>query len=48
MKECKYCEMMFPVIELNHKMTLKQIIEIDKHLMHRGKGLSRNDPFFYI
>jgi len=34
---CKYCEIMYPVEELLHKMTLKSIIQADKHLMHRGK-----------
>lgn len=34
-KLCKYCETNFPVEELEHKMTLKMIIETDKHLLVR-------------
>jgi len=34
---CKYCEQLYPVEELLHKMTLKSIIQTDRHLMHRGK-----------
>lgn len=32
-KSCKYCEVNYPVEELDHKMTLKMIIETDKHLL---------------
>ena len=30
---CKYCEQLYPVEELLHKMTLKSIIQTDRHLM---------------
>ncbi|KRX09079.1 hypothetical protein PPERSA_01966 [Pseudocohnilembus persalinus] len=38
MKICKYCERSLPENELNHKMTLKMIIQTDRHLLHRSKG----------
>lgn len=36
LKQCKYCEDFYPTIELSKKMTLKMIIQLDKHLKHRG------------
>ncbi|EGR32819.1 lmbr1-like conserved region family protein, putative, partial [Ichthyophthirius multifiliis] len=45
-KQCKYCETILPEIELTQKMTLKMIIQTDKHLMHRNKNfqwLQRSD-----
>ena len=45
-KICKYCEEIYQETELNHKMTLKMIIQTDRHLMHRNKELkwlSRNN-----
>ncbi|KAL4442889.1 hypothetical protein ABPG74_010778 [Tetrahymena malaccensis] len=45
-KICKYCETIFPENELCHKMTLKMIIQTDKHLLHRSKNfpwLARSD-----
>ncbi|EAS01971.2 Lmbr1-like motif protein (macronuclear) [Tetrahymena thermophila SB210] len=45
-KICKYCETVFPENELCHKMTLKMIIQTDKHLLHRSKNfpwLARSD-----
>lgn len=38
MKVCKYCDRSMPENELNHKMTLKMIIQTDRHLLHRSKG----------
>jgi LMBR1 domain-containing protein 1 len=38
LKLCKYCELLFPEDELNHKMTLKMIMQTDKHLQQRGKS----------
>ena len=32
---CKYCEEYLGENELCHKMTLKMIIQTDKHLIHR-------------
>lgn len=31
-KMCKYCEQLYPEQELQHKMTLKMVIQTDKHL----------------
>lgn len=33
MKVCKYCEINKPENELNYKMTLKMILQTDRHLM---------------
>lgn len=35
-KVCKYCEKSYSVVELTKKMTLKMIIQMDKHLKIRG------------
>lgn len=32
-KICKYCEIAYPVELLDHKMTLKMIMEVDLHLL---------------
>ena len=45
-KVCKYCECYCPRKELSHKMTLKMIMLLDRHLMLRGKTcawLQRSD-----
>ena len=36
LKTCRYCEQLFPNTELTKKMTLKMIVQMDKHLKHRG------------
>ncbi|CAD8139136.1 unnamed protein product [Paramecium pentaurelia] len=36
-KICKYCEQSYPEQHLQYKMTLKMIIQTDKHLYWRGK-----------
>ncbi|KAL4477278.1 hypothetical protein ABPG73_003404 [Tetrahymena malaccensis] len=43
---CKYCEEIFPTHELTNKLTLKMILQTDKHLQNRGKQyewLNRTD-----
>ncbi|KAM3146974.1 hypothetical protein pb186bvf_000690 [Paramecium bursaria] len=37
-KMCKYCEQNYPEQLLSHKMTLKMIVQTDKHLYWRGKS----------
>jgi LMBR1 domain-containing protein 1 len=44
--QCKYCEEFYPTDQMNHKMTLKMLMQTDKHLMHRGETfewLNRSD-----
>lgn len=36
-KICKYCEIVYPVELLDHKMTLKMIMEVDLHLLVNKK-----------
>jgi hypothetical protein len=32
-KICRYCEILYPAELLSHKMTLKMIVDVDKHLL---------------
>ena len=48
-KMCNYCEEYYFTEELTKKLTLKMIIQMDKHLFHRGKNydwLNRSDYKF--
>ena len=46
LKRCRLCQISYPISTLSHEMTLKMIIETDKHLRSRGitiKWLDRSE-----
>ena len=45
-KMCNYCEELYPTEELTKKLTLKMIIQMDKHLSHRANQILERNPEF--
>ena len=43
-KICNYCEEFYSSEELSKKLTLKMIIQMDKHLSHRANQILERNP----